>query len=126
MESETFEFMPHPQFIDRAKSFYDAYELVTVIVNDDLNYSKRSLKHFRERICRFCKRSYPEVQFSNYSHLLPQLIGNSNLYSDFECDSCNERFSKIENDLAEFLGASRSFTGLAEDKKTLGFKAKRL
>jgi hypothetical protein len=126
MEDNTISFLPHPEFMDLAKSFLDAYELIQLIGNGDPKYSKRSLTPYRLRVCRFCKRTYPDVQFSNYSHLLPQLIGNSDLYSDFECDSCNEMFSRIENDLAEFLGVSRSFTGLAEEKKTRGFNAKRL
>jgi hypothetical protein len=126
MENDTISFIPHKEFIDRAESFYNAYELVQLIGNDDPKYSKRSLKPSRKRMCRFCKRAYPEVRFSNYSHLLPRLIGNSNLYSDFECDSCNEMFSKIENDLAEFLGVSRSFATFDNEKKTPGFRAKRL
>jgi hypothetical protein len=35
-------------------------------------------------------------------------MGNRNLISDFECDSCNNKFSKYESDLANFIGVSRS------------------
>jgi hypothetical protein len=126
MESNTIRFIPHSQYIERANSFYEVYELIDVIVKEDPRYSKRNMKLPRKRTCRFCGKSYPETQFSNYSHLLPQFVGNRNLYSDFECDTCNELFSVVENDLAEFLGLSRSILGLAEEKKAARFTARTL
>jgi hypothetical protein len=126
MEQETLEIFAHPNFAGRAKDFYDKYELIAVIGNGEEIYSKRKLKGYSKRVCRFCGLSYPNTLFSNYSHLLPQLIGNRDLYSDFECDACNEKFSSFENDLAEYLGVSRSITGLTVDKQTKGFIAKRL
>lgn len=120
------ELIPHPHFAERATSFYEGYELIDIILNGDARYSRKTLKPASERICRFCGKTYPVTKFSNWSHLLPQLIGNRNLYSDFECDKCNERFSVVENDLAEFLGVSRSFTGLNDERMAPGFKGKKL
>jgi hypothetical protein len=92
----------------------------------DRRYSKRNLKGYSIRTCRFCQRSYPEAAFLNYSHLLPQLIGNPNLYSDFECDDCNALFSSFENDLASYLGVARSIVGLQGQKRAPGFLARKM
>jgi len=70
--------------------------------------NKLTLKHKHQRTCRFCNKSYPDVKFSNRAHIIPELLGNKNLLSDFECDSCNSRFGKYENDLANFLGPFRT------------------
>jgi hypothetical protein len=126
MEPLMLDIFPHPDFVDRAKLCYEKYDLLKAIGPSDPSYSKRNLKNYKERICRFCSRRYPQTTFSNYSHLLPQLIGNGNMYSDFECDECNLVFSSYESDLAEFLGISRSITGMKGEKKTKGFAARKL
>ncbi|MBW8683521.1 HNH endonuclease [Chitinophaga rhizophila] len=61
-----------------------------------------------KRSCRFCNKSYPEVTFKKIAHMLPELMGNKNFISEFECDSCNSYFSKYETDLASFLGITRT------------------
>ncbi|HSY61040.1 MAG TPA: hypothetical protein VK796_04145, partial [Cytophaga sp.] len=126
MEQAALDIFPHPDFADRAKLFFNKYELLTIKGPGNPNYSKRRLKKYKDRTCRFCGRSFPVTNFYNYSHLLPQLIGNGDMYSDFECDECNVIFSSYENDLAEFLGISRSITGMSGTKKTHGFVARKL
>src|SRR5688572_6618744 len=101
MEQESIEIFSHPDFADRAKLFYEKYDLLDMKRNGDTTYSKRNLMRHTSRACRFCGRGYPYILFSNYPHLLPQLIGNRDMYSDFECDDCNAFFSVFENDLAE-------------------------
>jgi hypothetical protein len=93
----------------------------------------REIQIFRKEACNdllnelvYFVIGHPATTFSNYSHLVPQLMGNKDLYSDFECDKCNEKFSLFENDLAEFLGVSRSVTGVFGSARTLGFKARKL
>ena len=73
----------------------------------------KNLKPKRERTCRFCGKSYPEVTFKKDAHIVPELIGNKKLLSDFECDNCNWKFGQFENDLANFLGPFRTFANLA-------------
>jgi len=46
--------------------------------------------------------------FSKLAHAVPTLIGNKNLIAKDECNTCNEFFSLLENDLARFLGVSRT------------------
>ncbi|MCW3108918.1 MAG: endonuclease [Segetibacter sp.] len=122
----TLTLIPHPDFFEKAELFLDKYELSCVVIGGDERYSKRNLKGYSFRTCRFCQGSYPDVTFSNYSHLLPQLIGNTNLYSDFECDDCNAMFSGYENDLAEYLAISRSIVGLQGQKKAASFTARKM
>jgi len=124
MEQSSPQALAHSDFLENAIIFKEKYELANFILVGDERYSKRKLKGYSSRACRFCRRSYPDVPFSNYSHLLPQLIGNSNMYSDFECDECNAFFSGLENDLAAFLGISRSIVGLQEEKKAPSFVAR--
>jgi len=126
MEQETLEIFHHPGFIKRAKDFYESYDLKDVIITGNPNFSKRKMRKRQDRVCRFCDRGDGETTFSNLSHLLSKHIGNSNMYSDFECDECNIKFSSFEDDLAAFLGFSRSIIGLNKDKMTPGFDARRL
>lgn len=46
--------------------------------------------------------------FKKIAHALPTLIGNVNIISKDECDTCNERFNKLENQLVSFLGVNRT------------------
>jgi hypothetical protein len=126
MDDNKFVMHWHPGYSDRGKTFYENYQLVSVKAPGDVNHSKRSLKPRGERVCLFCGRREPEAKFATLSHLVPQLIGNGEMYSDFECDACNENFSYLENDLAEYLGVSRSFSGIAVPGSVRGFKGKGL
>ena len=95
-------------------SFYSAYRLQQTIecspefvINPDDTSS---------RICRFCRKREPEVTFNNKAHLIPFLIGNQHLLSNFECDCCNAYFSKYESDLARFLSVQRTFNRIRKRK----------
>lgn len=56
------------------------------------------------RTCRFCGRSKADgVTFKKEAHALSNLIGNNSLFSYYECDECNQRFSIYEGDFAEFM-----------------------
>jgi hypothetical protein len=116
----------HPNFEERGRQFLGLYNLVAVKAVGDEEYSKRSLRGYTNRTCLFCGKSYPDAQFSSLSHLLPKAIGNTNMYSDFECDNCNARFSSFEDDLVNFLGVGRSFAGMEGEGRTWGFNARRL
>jgi len=84
----------------------------------------KDLKPKSERKCRFCARSVPQTTFNNEPHVIPHLLGNRYWVSDFECDSCNTAFGKYENDLAYFLGITRTFQGVKnKDNKVPVFKS---
>ncbi|TWI85860.1 hypothetical protein IQ13_1029 [Lacibacter cauensis] len=114
---------PHESYLDLYKDFYEKYELLDMVFPEDPRFSKKNLKPKANRQCRFCGLKFPEVSFKSYSHLLSELIGNKDLFTDFECDICNNKFSKLENDLASFLGISRTIQRVSSKKGVPGFKS---
>ncbi|SHM93537.1 HNH endonuclease [Mucilaginibacter sp. OK098] len=59
-----------------------------------------------KRICRFCKRSMPDVSFKNVAHAIAEALGNKTLILNEECDTCNAEFGSdtgIEKNLITFL-----------------------
>jgi hypothetical protein len=128
MEQTTLGVFFPPDCVEQAQRFFERYEMKGIVANGDPAYAKRNLRGYSTRTCRFCGRTYPNAPFSHdsHSHLLPQLIGNSSLYSEYECDDCNQRFSVYEDDLAAYLGISRSIAGYSPEKKTKGFKGRSL
>lgn len=103
----------------RAKSFFEIYELEHVIMDGDkpILIGEKS-----ERKCRFCQKKSPEVTFKNDAHVIPQLMGNVHLLSYFECDACNSLFSKYEDSFANFIGIHRTVHAFLSKKKVPKFK----
>jgi hypothetical protein len=89
--------------------FFEDYYIDDIIFHPD---KKPTLKQKKDRFCRFCNKGMPDVTFRKDAHTIPQLTGNRNMISDFECDTCNSLFSKYESQLAYFLGVSRSLSFL--------------
>ena len=75
-------------------------------------------KEKSKRTCRFCKRSYPEVKFSQKAHAISEALGNNYAFCNDECDECNAYFGKeIEPSLISFFEFSRLFFN-SSSKKT--------
>jgi hypothetical protein len=63
--------------------------------------------------CRFCDRASSEVTFTNKAHAIPELLNNKGIISNYECDSCNNKFSEtIENQLGIMLAPYRAIRQL--------------
>lgn len=93
---------------DRFQFFESNYQTIR-----DLHILTSSHKMFvgdkRDKKCRYCLRSYPEVSFKKVAHAIPEFIGNKRLFSNDECDTCNEFFSNnIENHFSNFLGVGKT------------------
>ena len=70
-----------------------------------------------KRICRFCQRSEVSVSFRMDAHAIPQSLGNKVLFSNYECDNCNQFFgSGIENDLGNWSKPSRTLARIRGKK----------
>src|SRR5688572_3441102 len=82
---------PAYEFLEEWEAFWQNYKLDLAIIHPN---KKPSLKPRKERTCRFCNKSMPEVTFKKDAHTISQLTGNRHLVSDFECDTCNDLFSK--------------------------------
>lgn len=105
---------------DRAKNFFETYDFETIIGDSE---TKSYLGQKDPRVCRFCKKSEPEVTFKSTSHVMPQFMGNKNLLSYFECDTCNSLFSKYEDSFANFFGISRTIAQIkGQSNKVPKFK----
>lgn len=70
---------------------------------------QETLGYKNNRICRFCGKAKPETTFNNKAHVLPAFMGNTHVKSNYECDECNLKFGKYENDLASFIGLRRFY-----------------
>lgn len=67
----------------------------------------------KRRICRFCGKSEPEVQFKKKNaHAIPEALGNKLIFSNEECKDCNERLSVVEKDLVTMMDFRRSMYGI--------------
>jgi hypothetical protein len=108
------------EHIEQLKTISLLYEIDNVVYPYD---NKNELILKKDRICRFCGKTNPEVSFKNKSHIIPEFLGNSNFLSDFECDSCNSLFSTYESDLANYFGAFLTFAGIKGKKKVPKFKS---
>jgi len=107
---------------DELDIFFKTYEIekLTVCPSEKIT----NLKPKEERVCRFCGLDYSQTTFKSKSHIISELLGNKYLISDFECDICNALFGKHENDLAAFLGMSRTILGVKNrDNKIPTFKS---
>jgi hypothetical protein len=62
--------------------------------------------------CRFCCGKPPERTFDKRAHAVSELLGNKIMSSLYECDTCNECFSKFEDDLGKLTRPARSIGGV--------------
>ena len=100
-------FEAHIGFIQEAARFLEIYELDNAFIPTKSKYI--NLKPKRERTCRFCGLSFPETTFKKEAHLIPEMLGNKTLLSDFECDKCNHYFGvTFENHLANNFSKTSS------------------
>lgn len=93
------------QRINLLNQSYDFYK------DFDFSEGKRYFGDRNNRVCRFCGKTEAEVNFKNDAHIIPELLGNKNFISNYECDECNQKFADIlENNLGNFLSFYRAVT----------------
>ncbi|RSK45512.1 HNH endonuclease [Hymenobacter rigui] len=104
----------------RAKQFFGAYDCEMMVGPSDTPFY---LGTPTPRICRFCGKSEPEVSFRKDAHVMPDFMGNRNILSHFECDTCNALFAKYEDSFANYLGLARTFNQIkGKNRKVPKFK----
>ena len=103
--------------IQEAIRFYDAsYDF---LLTDFLRPNQRipMLGDRKNRLCRFCGLSEPNVSFRHKAHAIPESLGNKSLFTNYECDSCNQQFGdSIENDLGIWTKPSRTLSRIRGKK----------
>ena len=98
---------------------WDAWEsLFTLSILPGNANQKRFLGSRSYRVCKFCGRTGEEATFRSESHVIPAAFGNRSLFSYEECDDCNQRSSKLEDDLAKFLALARVISRLPARRGT--------
>lgn len=65
-----------------------------------------------ERKCRFCGKSVPDTSFRKESHAISEGLGNKTLICNEECDTCNGRLAKVENNLMRYFDVRRAMFGI--------------
>lgn len=99
----------HPGWTGAIPRFDEEYELLGSAWYP-LQDARPTRKYFGEgspRRCAFCGRRHPEASFRKEAHALPVALGNRRLFSREECDSCNDKFSEWESELAAMLAPQR-------------------
>lgn len=80
--------------------------------------SKIFIGERENRRCRFCGKAKDDgATFRKKAHAIPQLTGNNRIFSNEECDSCNEKFGYLENDLGMFLLPIRAIYNINGKRK---------
>lgn len=78
-----------------------------------------------DRVCRYCKKSSPDVKFKLEAHAIPEFTGNKSLIAFDECDTCNEIFSRvIEDHFGKYLGVHRTLAQIQGKKGVPKYKSK--
>lgn len=105
-----------------AKNFEILNRQYEIIANYDLD-TKQSLG-IKNRYCRFCGKSYPNVTFNNIAHAIPESLGNKSLFSHYECDNCNHYFGEVlENHLSKYMQPYRIVSQIFGKKSKIGYKS---
>lgn len=87
--------------------FYDEHYIFFPPVHLNTDH-KIYLGDINKRECRFCGTKDPNL-FKLEAHAFPEFIGNRKLISTYECDICNEKFSRtIEDHLAKYTLLDRT------------------
>ncbi len=78
---------------------------------DDIEFRSGTMNK-SQRICRFCGNS-GEHYFKKIAHAIPEAIGNKTLFCNEECDDCNSRLGKIEEDFVHLMDMRRALNKLS-------------
>lgn len=100
---------------EKFKFFVDNYQLEKEL-DGGINSNLGILLPKDERICRFCEKGFPDVSFNTIAHTIPQQWNRSRPINIFECDLCNEKFSKYESDFSHYFLANRALLGSKKKK----------
>lgn len=102
--------------LTNAREFFEQYDFQEGVgPTAELTY----LGDPHQRVCRYCGRREPEVTFKSLAHLLPDFMGNRHMATYFECDNCNNWFSKYETTFANYFGISRTISQILGKRGTV-------
>ena len=101
--------------------FNDNYVPLTVYhLNKD---DKITLGSETGRVCRFCNKNETETTFETIAHAIPEFIGNKKLIANYECDSCNHKFSRLlESHMGNYMNLWHTITQVKGKRSVPSFK----
>lgn len=100
----------------------------------DQNYIPHKIYHLKKnekiylgdkdnKICRFCKKTEPEVNFNKIAHAIPEFVNNHSLISYYECDSCNEKFARtIETHMGDYMNVFHTLSQVRGKKRVPSYR----
>lgn len=100
----------YSHYLGRAFHVYDAnYDVLSKL--EMLRGGRKTyLGNEADKRCRFCQKAEPDVTFKLRAHAIPECTGNRNLFTHYECDSCNAQFGEdIETQFGKWSSCRRSF-----------------
>ena len=75
------------------------------------------LRSSQSGVCRFCSLTAPNVTFKDEAHAIPESLGNTSLFTKYECDDCNQFFGRgIENDFGNWSKPQRTMSRIRGKK----------
>lgn len=101
--------------------FNDNYVPLTVYhLNKE---DKITLGSDTNRVCRFCNRDGTETTFETVAHAIPEFIGNKKLIANYECDECNQKFSRLlESHMGNYMNLWHTLTQVKGKRSVPSFK----
>lgn len=94
------------------ESYYDIYAFGF----DNIKHSIGE-KDKNKRKCRFCGKSGLE-RFHSSAHAIPEALGNKLLFSNEECDECNNSLHIIEDNFRALMDIRRAMFGIRRKNST--------
>lgn len=98
----TVKIITEPPNLNIPNNFYGIYDIYSTSIEFDIT-------EHEQYSCRFCNES-DRNKFTQKAHLIPEFTGNKSLISNFECDTCNAKFSRYESSLSAFGGIRDSLS----------------
>ncbi|KYH04464.1 hypothetical protein A1704_17365 [Chryseobacterium cucumeris] len=107
--------------MDKLNAIDENYIVSNVI---HLNERKKNFLGSKEnRKCRFCERTSNETKFKKIAHAIPEFVENYTLFSYYECDECNEKFSRtLENHMSSYMNLHHSLAQVKGKRGIPSFK----
>lgn len=103
--------MNHPKYtFINSLHFADYYRLVYNYEFKLINKNQKLIftRSVTPRKCCICNRTEPLVSFKRKNHVIPVAFGNKWLYTQEECNDCNQKYGKkFENELANMFSAQK-------------------
>lgn len=90
--------------------FFEFYDLEKKVVFSEAPREEDPKNGGERRVCRFCKQIEAPfgATFEKKAHTISKALGNKHLLSSDECDECNTRFSRYENEFTRYIELRRA------------------